>query len=207
MPEMKRGFTLIELLVVIAILAVLAVAVVLVLNPAELLKQSRDSTRLSDMATLNSALSLYYTDVLGANTSAWPSAGNYCTVAASSTGGWAGWSSTCANVATTTGVNGTSSTVGWVPINFSLISSGSPLTKEPIDPNNGVASCLGSGSINNASCGYAFVASSTAGIYKLETLMESSKFGYGGSSDVVSKDSGVSTSTYEIGSNLMFVSY
>ncbi len=203
MPITKKGFTLIELLVVIAILAVLAVAVVLVLNPAELLKQGRDSTRLSDMATLNSALSLYYTDVLGANTSAWPSAGNYCTVAASSTGGWAGWS-TCANVATTTGVNSTSQTVGWIPINFSLISSGSPLTKEPVDPNNNTASCRGSGSITNASCGYAFIASSTAGTYKLETLMESAKFSYGGSSDVTSKDSGESTSTYEIGSNLMF---
>ena len=38
---MKRGFTLIELLVVIAILAVLATATILVLNPAELLKEGR----------------------------------------------------------------------------------------------------------------------------------------------------------------------
>jgi prepilin-type N-terminal cleavage/methylation domain-containing protein len=203
-----RGFTLIELLVVIAILAVLAVAVVLVLNPAELLKQSRDSNRLADMATLNSALSLYYTDVLGANTSAWPSAGgNYCTVAANSSNGWAGWTTTCDNVATTTGVNGTSSSTGWIPINFTLISSGSPLSKEPIDPNNGVASCRGAGATTTALCGYAFIASSTPGIYKLETLMESAKFSYGGSSDVVSKDSGVSTSTYEMGNNFTFVNY
>ena len=203
----KKGFTLIELLVVIAILAVLAVAVVLVLNPAELLKQSRDSTRLSDMATLNSALSLYYTDVLGSNPSAWPGSGNYCTVAASTANGWGGWTTACGNVATTTGVNGTNQTIGWIPINFSLISSGSPLTKEPLDPNNGSASCEGAGGVTNALCGYAFIASSSAGVYKLEALMESSKFGYGGSSDVTSKDSGVSTSTYEIGSNLTFVSY
>jgi prepilin-type N-terminal cleavage/methylation domain-containing protein len=204
MPEMKRGFTLIELLVVIAILAVLAVAVVLVLNPAELLKQSRDSTRLSDMATLNSALSLYYTDVLGADSSQWPAASTYCTAVINSAVGWAGWS-TCTHVATTTGVNSTSA--GWIPINFSLISSGSPLTKDPVDPNNNVASCHGAAGVTNGLCAYTFIASSTAGTYKLETLMESSKFSYGGSSDVVSKDSGVSTSTYEIGSNLMFVSY
>ncbi|MCX6788427.1 MAG: type II secretion system protein, partial [Candidatus Jorgensenbacteria bacterium] len=59
----KLGFTLVELLIVIAILAILAVAVVLVLNPAQLLKQGRDSTRLSDMAALNSALALFNTDV------------------------------------------------------------------------------------------------------------------------------------------------
>jgi prepilin-type N-terminal cleavage/methylation domain-containing protein len=37
------GFTLIELLVVIAILAIIAVVVILTLNPAELLRQSRDA--------------------------------------------------------------------------------------------------------------------------------------------------------------------
>ena len=48
----RKGFTLIELLIVIAVIAILAVIVVLTLNPAELLRQSRDADRLSDMATL-----------------------------------------------------------------------------------------------------------------------------------------------------------
>ncbi|MGC9603258.1 MAG: prepilin-type N-terminal cleavage/methylation domain-containing protein, partial [Minisyncoccia bacterium] len=39
----EASFTLIELLVVIGILGVLATAVVLVLNPAQLLAQARDS--------------------------------------------------------------------------------------------------------------------------------------------------------------------
>jgi len=60
-----KAFTLIELLVVIAILAVLAVAVTLILNPAELIRQGRDSTRLSDLATINKALGLYQTDQAG----------------------------------------------------------------------------------------------------------------------------------------------
>ena len=55
-------FTLIELLVVIAILAVLATAVVVVLNPAELLKQGRDSTRLSDFSAIHSAIAFYLSD-------------------------------------------------------------------------------------------------------------------------------------------------
>jgi prepilin-type N-terminal cleavage/methylation domain-containing protein len=48
------GFTLIELLVVIAIIAILAVVVVLTLNPVQLLAESRDANRVSDMATLQS---------------------------------------------------------------------------------------------------------------------------------------------------------
>lgn len=55
----QSAFTLIELLVVIAIIAILAVVVVLALNPAQLLAQSRDVNRVSDMATLNTALGLY----------------------------------------------------------------------------------------------------------------------------------------------------
>ena len=52
----KKGFTLIEFLVVIAIIAILAVVVVLTLNPAELLRQARDSNRVSDFATFKSAI-------------------------------------------------------------------------------------------------------------------------------------------------------
>ena len=61
----RNGFTLIELLIVIAILAILAVVVVLVLNPAELLRQSRDANRLSDLATMNSALGIFSVDTTG----------------------------------------------------------------------------------------------------------------------------------------------
>ena len=63
MTKTNKGFTLIELLVVLAIVAILSVVVILTLNPAELLKQARDSNRVSDMATLKSAISLYLADV------------------------------------------------------------------------------------------------------------------------------------------------
>lgn len=53
-----RGFTLLELLIVIGIGAVLAVATVLVLNPAELLRQGRDARRLSDFALLGRVLGI-----------------------------------------------------------------------------------------------------------------------------------------------------
>lgn len=57
--KQTRGFTLIELLVVIGILSILATTVTLVLNPANILKESRDVQRLSDLRNLNGAIAYY----------------------------------------------------------------------------------------------------------------------------------------------------
>ncbi|MDP1706581.1 MAG: prepilin-type N-terminal cleavage/methylation domain-containing protein, partial [bacterium] len=54
-----KGFTLIELLVVIAILAILSVAVVLIIYPADIIRQSRDSNRLTDLANLSKAVNTF----------------------------------------------------------------------------------------------------------------------------------------------------
>ena len=56
-----KKFTLLELLIVIGILAILATAVTLVLNPIEMLKQSRDGKRLSDLRALNNAITFFIT--------------------------------------------------------------------------------------------------------------------------------------------------
>jgi prepilin-type N-terminal cleavage/methylation domain-containing protein len=147
----RSAFTLIELLVVIAIIAILAVVVVLTLNPAELLRQSRDANRLSDMATLNSAINLYNTDQGGASGySLGTATTSYLSIydlAATSTSGdqcqglgmpssSAGYH--CAASSTQRSIN----TQGWIPINFSNISSGSPLGSLPIDPINQTSSNL-----------------------------------------------------------------
>ncbi|MFA5776412.1 MAG: prepilin-type N-terminal cleavage/methylation domain-containing protein [Patescibacteria group bacterium] len=51
-----KGFTLVELLVVIAIIAVMAAALFMVINPANLMKKTRDSRRISEMAEVNKAI-------------------------------------------------------------------------------------------------------------------------------------------------------
>ena len=58
MKTAQKGFTLVELLVVIAIIAILAAVVVLIVNPAEILKEGRDATRLSDLANLQQAINV-----------------------------------------------------------------------------------------------------------------------------------------------------
>lgn len=137
----RASFTLIELLVVIAVIAVLAVVVVLTLNPAELLKQARDGNRLSDMDTLNKALSIFVVDSVGSGSlgstsltylslvdqSATTTAGTDC----SSLGFPSGYFH-CAASSTQRSVNGT----GWIPVNFQSISTGSPISSLPVDPTN-----------------------------------------------------------------------
>ncbi|MEK7465450.1 MAG: type II secretion system protein [Patescibacteria group bacterium] len=185
-----KGFTLIELLIVIAVLAVLSTAVVLVLNPAEILRQSRDSTRLSDLSAINNAISLFLTDV---STTTWVTT-PYCT--ATTTGLPGGGS--CTMNATTT-VNG----LGWVPINFGAISVGSPLSKLPIDPLNGAAANGAACSGAVSGCFYVFKPSSTSGTgfghYKLMANLESGKYIPKGATD-----GGVVPDWYEFGSDLSF---
>ena len=180
--SVKPGFTLIELLIVIAILAILSTAVVLVLNPAELLKQGRDSTRISDLAALNNATALLIVDVINLS---WVSS-TRCTAASSSFPG--GLSGACQTPSTSSAVNGS----GWVNLSFTSTSIGSPLPKLPTDPVP-----------NSTTYFYAFKASTTLGKYKYYGNMESIKFSSGGTADVESNidDGGIVNDWYELGSD------
>lgn len=188
MKTLKKGFTLIELLVVIAILAVLATVIVVIINPAELLRQARDATRVSDMAALNSAVALYLSDV------ATPSLGpTNCTPAISrcTANGTTVTATTTPPLATACTANSTTTVdgAGWVAVAFNTISSGSPLSRLPLDP------------ANNASFQYAYGCSGLS--YKLGAAMESTK--YSNPTTGVMRnayDGGNSTGWYEVGNNL-----
>ena len=63
---MSRAFTLIELLVVIAIIAILAAVVFVALNPVQRFADARNSTRISDVNSLLTAVHEYIVDNGGA---------------------------------------------------------------------------------------------------------------------------------------------
>jgi prepilin-type N-terminal cleavage/methylation domain-containing protein len=197
----RKAFTLIELLIVIAIISIIAVVVVLTLNPIELLRQSRDSNRVSDMSTLVSAIDLYNSDQLGtpgyslgtANTvyvsipdpSATTTAGDQCqglgllTLPAT-------YTYHCAATSTFRAIDGT----GWVPINFTSIVLGVPLSNLPVDPTNSSSSRLY----------YTYTTNGTQ--FEVTAAPESQKYGLGGSNDIIGSDGGALASVYENGSQL-----
>jgi prepilin-type N-terminal cleavage/methylation domain-containing protein len=182
----EKGFTLIELLIVIAIIAVLAVVVILALNPLELLRQARDSNRVSDLATLKTALAMYLAD--GQTTSGWPTAPTCYTDTPGAACNGTRFSSAYTN--TSSSANRNVDGTGWIPINLTLISSGSPIAQLPKDP------------VSNTAFFYAFAASSTSGFFEINADMESNRYRQGGTSDVESTDGGNSPSLYEVGSKL-----
>ncbi|HEY4525594.1 MAG TPA: LamG domain-containing protein, partial [Candidatus Paceibacterota bacterium] len=91
-----------------------------------------------------------------------------------------GWSYHCASSSTLSNIDGT----GWIPINFSQISSRSPLSRLPTDP------------INTSSTG-SYYTYTMGGSWELTGAMESQK-----QADTETKDGGLDPARYETGSNL-----
>lgn len=188
------AFTLIELLVVIGIITILSVVVILVLNPNQLILQSRDTNRIADMATLNSAIGIYLAaggiSLGNTNTvyvslpdpTATSTAGDQCqglglpTLPAT-------YSYRCAASSTYRNANGT----GWIPIDLAAISVGYPLGYLPVD------------SINQSSSRDYYTYATNGIQFEVATPIESSKYKVGGSNDVISSDGGLLSSVYERG--------
>ncbi len=191
MKSKAKGFTLIELLIVVGILGILAAVTVVVLNPGELLAQARDSTRIADLAAVNRGIALYLSDVA---TPTW-AAVTRCTAGTQFPGGVV-LSCTLNSIRTVT------DTLAWVNINFSSISTGSPLARLPIDPVNSSSSSVCTSTLPVNGCFYAYKSSATTGQYEINANMESAKYKKDGGGDVESKDGGDVNDWYEVGSKL-----
>ena len=189
--KQARGFTLIELLIVIAILAILATVVLLVINPVQIFAQARDSQRIYDLNTLSNATALYLTTVTipslagqGANT--FVCGTNY----GASISGALEYFSGLPAIYSAFGrlVDGTT---GWVPVKYTDISGGSPISALPVDPINTVASTYN----------YTYACDNTNKWFEFNAVMESERYANGGSDDIESTEGGSNSDVYEVGND------
>lgn len=197
--KQQKGFTLVELLIVITILVILGVVVVVLIDPAEILAQSRDAQRISDLAAIKGATQL----VLSSTT---PSSANCYTTAAPT-----GSNQPTANIFTTmmtaVGASGYGTTptstaqlvdgTGWVRVNYAAATTGKPLTSLPLDPTN----TLSTGLYYRWGCN-----KYSTYLYEVDASLESEKYKASctasGCDDKASKDGGNSATRYEIGNTL-----
>jgi prepilin-type N-terminal cleavage/methylation domain-containing protein len=214
----RQGFTLLELLLVIAVLAILALTIILVINPGETLKKSRDAQRFSDLSTVKSAISFYITNTstpyiggsLGAlsNTQCKSGGGG---------GSYASGDKIWYSVATTTPINdstldggtgnipasmqvvSTSATDGngWIPVNFDSLTGASPISNIPVDPVN---TFTNSTTISSADLVYRYACNSQSLTFEINTQLESEQFTV--SDDKRRADGGNNDNLYEVGTNL-----
>lgn len=180
-----NSFTLVELLVVIGILAILTAATVIVLNPAELLKQSRDSKRTTDLANLNNGIKLLLTQNPDVNLGSASTVYISLSDSSSTCGSYslpvlpAGWQYHCATAANLNKVDST----GWIPISFSSATSGvASLAALPLDPQNSGAYY------------YSYI---PGGSWEIMGMFESEKYAAKARSDA-----GTDPERLEVGSNL-----
>ena len=213
--KLSRGFTLLELLIVITIIAVLSVILIVALNPVETLRKARDTQRLSDLASLKTAIGIYVT------TKTSPFLGGAATNATCQTVQGTDDAATATKIwySTATAVTGTldnsptpakglgtqvASTAlgnvdgsGWLPVNLSSITGGSPISNLPIDPVND------SGAVTSASLVYRYACATDTLTFELNAQLESIAFKT--DDDKRAKDGGNNANYYEVGTALNII--
>jgi type II secretory pathway pseudopilin PulG len=189
----NKSFTLVELLIVIGILAILTAAVIVVLNPAELLQQSRDSKRLQDLSSLESTINLaesLHPDIdLGTASTVYisvPSDESDCSDLGLPTLPTT-YNYACVSEDNLYNTDGT----GWIPINFqdTELAGVITLSSLPTDPTNTTSTGLY----------YTYI---PGGSYELTAILESDKY-----RSITADDGGDSFSVYEKGTDLVLSPY
>lgn len=226
--KQKNGFTLLELLIVIAILAILSAALILILNPAESMRKSRDAQRISDLSTLKTAIGLYLTTVSspdldaalttgclgGSNTDAQifysaEIAATACNNDVAEGDDVITGSDFATNFCTYGGTTGTASLVdgsGWLPVALNAIPGGSPISNMPLDPINTVASAVAPVSTDLV---YRYACQNDGGganpslVFEINAQLESDAFT--STDDRRTKDGGDNANYYEVGNSLLLI--
>lgn len=203
--HIQKGFTLLELLIVIAILAILGAVAIFVLNPAETLRETRDTQRISDLATMKTALALYITKststvyldgnsnincVGGATPKVFYSVPSDTTQITDITFDASAFTSssqaTAANYTLTDGN-------GWIKANLSALVGGSPISDMPTDPTNSIGTAS---AVTSTDLVYRFVCRNDS-TFEINAQLESTALG-----TRKSRDGGNNSNFYEVGTRL-----
>lgn len=175
----RQGFTFVELLIVVGVLAFLSAFLVLILNPLQIIAQSRDGRRVADIQVLSRAVQI--AKAFGGVTDGTAASTVYISLPDTNADGLCneytlpglagGWSYKClASSANLRNVDGT----GWVPIDFSPVSN-RPINVLPIGP------------VNSSTYFYSYTKTG------LSTVLESDKY----IAQTASNDGGTQNNYYE----------
>lgn len=144
-----KGFTLVELLVTIAIISILAAVVILVINPLELLRRSRDAQRIKDLDNIAQVINISLQEASLASNS-------IVSILCKDSGSYPCAGSSHLNSRLTDGT-------GWAKANLNIQSS-VKLATLSIDP------------LNNADYHYTYCGDSDT--WEINTVLESDQQGY-----------------------------
>jgi prepilin-type N-terminal cleavage/methylation domain-containing protein len=205
----RKGFTLLELLIVIGIIAILSVILILVLNPAETLKKSRDVQRMSDLATMKTALGL----ILTSSTTPLLSGTVGNTLCEGGTGADSIWYSIGSDTTSITDADLDGGTLvdvqvtavnltltdgtGWIPVRFSWLSGGSPISNLPIDPTNTISS---GAAVTTSDLVYRYGCDASDLTFEFDARLESTA--YTSDDNRMTKDGGNNSNLFESGTKL-----
>ena len=188
----SKGFSLVEIIIAVFILAFLTVLVVVLLDPADFFSGARDTRRISDLQAIDSAISMYKTEVGGSLRAggtpfavyiSLPDSNNNCNSYPSLPSLNPPQKYICADQNNFRKVDEN----GWIQINFTKISSNS-LTVLPIDP------------VNSVTSGMYYTLVTDGKKWELTSVLESDK--NKGVDKIGGKDGGQNDDILEIGSNL-----
>jgi len=196
--KIQKGFTLVEFVVTVSIVAVIATTLIVTINPNEIFKQARDSRRMADLITLSTAISLYVnsggsinmdgqngvTCKGGSNQKIYISIPNNQSPPQNLPSGWSYNQVTITNLKKIDGS-------GWLPINFTNLVGGPPISSLPVDPINSFSKNLF----------YSYTCKAN-GAFELTAILESQKYGMKGSDPKTSTDGGTDKFLYEVGTDL-----
>ena len=195
MPQIynrSKGFTLVEIIIAVFILAFLTILVVVLLDPADFFPGARDTRRISDLQAIDSAISMYKTEVGGSLRAggtpygvyiSLPDSNNNCSSYPTLPPLTPPQKYMCADQNNFKKVDGN----GWIQIDFTKIPSNS-LTALPIDPTNSVTS------------GMYYTLVTDGKKWVLTGKLEADK--NIGSDKTGGKDGGLNDNLYELGTNL-----